>query len=746
MNLNTSRRLVSIIMGAVLTVAGTIPAAAADGDLDLSFGSGGSVVTDLGSTEDGRAVAIQPDGRIILAGSGLNGTNADFALVRYLLDGTLDPTFGAAGKVYTDFGGNRFDYGRAIAIQPDGRIVVAGQSAFSGNMTDFGLARYHPDGSLDTSFDGDGKVITDFGPIDLAAAIALLPDGRIVAAGYTLNGANMDFAVARYNSDGSPDASFDGDGKVHTDFGGAESGAALAIQVDGRIVLAGSIVNPDLNISDFALVRYNSDGSLDTTFGEQGMVATDFGGRDEVNDLALQADGRIIVVGTSEFRFAVARYNSDGSLDSAFDGDGRITENFGAGNPPFDKHSAHAVAVQPDGRIIVSGISNSNVGLVRYNPDGSLDLGFGADGRVTSDLGGNEHGYDVALQPDGRIVVGGSRDVDLMLTRFENGSSTGVVTLNVAATANPWLAGMPAGTLSHFGDAAPANSPSQVPGLPLVPGTSLQFSASGLVTHGPSAEPFIETSGPDGGTSVLAHDFGPENGIADVTAPINSLMGVFLGPELPHLSSAPGPLDFSTVESRDYLMLRPALQQVFFIGDGRTRAGQLQSIVIPQGASRLFLGPMDASQYHNNTGSFLVTILRDPATAVVIDVKPNRPFNRIEVEKHVCKDDDRLLVAIISTPDFDARSVDPATLQIGDPTLGGTAAAARTRARDVDLDGDQDLAIAFDLCTLVSNDALAASSRELILNGLTIDGTPVRGRDMVQVIDEDDSNRRANGP
>jgi hypothetical protein len=179
--------------------------------------------------------------------------------------------------------------------------------------------------------------------------------------------------------------------------------------------------------------------------------------------------------------------------------------------------------------------------------------------------------------------------------------------VTVPATANLWLAGMPDGTPSLFGDTAPATSPLPVS---VEDARSLFLAVTGLVSHGPADDPFIQTTGADGGTAILSHDFGSENGIADVGAPVNALMGVFLGPDRPYALPPPGALDFTTVASRDQLSLRPLLRQVFFIGDGLTSAGQAQEVVVPAGATRLFLGPMDASQYVNNEGSFAVEISR----------------------------------------------------------------------------------------------------------------------------------------
>jgi uncharacterized delta-60 repeat protein len=212
----------------------------------------------------------------------------------------LDTTFDSDGKVTTDFGAA--EDASAVAIQPDGRIVAAGESQ-GGFGRDFALARYNVDGSLDTSFDSDGKVTTDFGVLDAASDVAIQPDGRIVAAGNSGGfGFSRDFALARYNRDGSLDTSFDSDGKVTTDFGGSEVATAVAVHPDGRCVAAGG------SDEDFALAGYKVDGSLDTSFDSDGKVTTDFGGFEFASDVAIQPDGRIVAAGNSGGDFALARY------------------------------------------------------------------------------------------------------------------------------------------------------------------------------------------------------------------------------------------------------------------------------------------------------------------------------------------------------------------------------------------------------------------------------------------------------
>ncbi len=319
----------------VLFLALTTTTSAQPGSLDYTFDTDGKVTTAFGTSADrGNSVASQPDGKIVEAGYTWNGTDYDFALARHHTDGTLDNSFSVDGKVTTAFGtGN--DRGNSVAIQPDGKIVVAGSSVNDNNY-DFALARYNTDGTLDNSFNGDGKVTTDFGSgADQGYSVAIQPDGKIIVAGYTDNGMDAEFALARYNTDGTLDNSFSVDGKVTTDFGtGEDGGNSVAIQPDGKILVAGASFNGTGH--DFALARYNMDGTLDNSFSVDGKVTTAFGtdfnyGR----SVAIQPDGKIVVAGSSIndhiLDFALARYNTDGTLDNIFSVDGKATTAFGTG-------------------------------------------------------------------------------------------------------------------------------------------------------------------------------------------------------------------------------------------------------------------------------------------------------------------------------------------------------------------------------------------------------------------------------
>jgi uncharacterized delta-60 repeat protein len=414
-------------------------AQAAAGDLDPTFGIGGKVTTDLGrSVDSANAVAVQADGKLVVVGQTFknnDSSNEDFAVARYNTDGTLDSTFGHRGRVRTDFPTLAAE-ASAVVIQSDGKIVVAGGAfplfVFAG---DFKVVRYNPNGSLDTSFGSGGIVTTTFpGDGSFAFALALQSDGKIIAAGtdfVDFNPGDMsdtDFALARYNPDGSLDTTFGNGGTVTTDFffGMEDDAFSVLIQPDGKIVAVGS-ANEGATFFDFAAARYLSNGTIDTTFGVGGKVHTDFGvrGFDQALSAALQADGSIVAAGFATSidgireNFAVARYTSSGVLDTTFSNDGLQQIDFGS-----CCQDAYAVLLQSDGKIITVGFpqseqSDSDFLLARLNSTGSLDTTFGIGGKVRTSFGNLAGGaYGAALQADGKIVAAGFQGLDFALARY----------------------------------------------------------------------------------------------------------------------------------------------------------------------------------------------------------------------------------------------------------------------------------------------------------------------------------------
>jgi len=376
-----------------------------------------------------------------------------FALTRYNSNGSLDTTFDGDGKVITHVAtgygyatsvaiqsdGKIVAAGAICGYDENGNPVYCLDGALA-------LVRYNIDGSLDTTFDGDGKVTTDIGPYpDVAQSVAIQPDGKIVTAGTSSGSTYSNIALVRYNADGSLDTSFDGDGKVTTLIGTSAEANSVAIQSDGKIVAAGTSITQSNNY--FAVVRYNPNGTLDTTFDGDGMVTTAIGTRDDVAlSVAIQADQKIVVAGVSYYdicgydengnpiycldgAFALVRYNIDGSLDTTFDGDGKIVTSVGTSNY-YDHDIANSVAIQPDGKIVVAGSDNGSgagdYALVRYNTDGSLDTTFGGDGISTVDFnsGSNDRASEMALDGQGRAVLVGSSDGAFALARFVLGGTT----------------------------------------------------------------------------------------------------------------------------------------------------------------------------------------------------------------------------------------------------------------------------------------------------------------------------------
>jgi len=379
------------------------------GSLDTTFDGDGIVTTPIQTLDQSESIAIQADGKIVVAGHSEDATGGGFALVRYNRDGSLDTTFGSGGKVMTRVASGGAC--EAIALQADGKIVAAGTAYVPGPGIEFALVRYNTDGSLDTTFNGDGKVTTHIGFDDRAYSVAIQPDGRMVAAGTSHSGQNFDFALVRYNPDGSLDTTFHGDGKVTTPILGDNDVAySVAIQPNGRIVAAGLSYGGFISRDEFAAVRYNTNGSLDTTFSGDGKVTTPvLDQQDSGQSMVLQPDGKIVLAGyiqnnaASRYDFGVVRYNPDGNLDTTFDGDGKVTTSVGSSS------YAYSVAVQSDGKVIVAGSANSHFSVVRYNPDGSLDTTFGGTGKVITPISANtfEEAHAVAIQPDGGIVAAG---------------------------------------------------------------------------------------------------------------------------------------------------------------------------------------------------------------------------------------------------------------------------------------------------------------------------------------------------
>lgn len=368
----TMHKLSVVLLGFIVVSNNTTRCA---GTLDTCFNSAGIVpgtlktyFSELPLAYD---VATQPDGKIIVAG----GVSNKLLLMRYNRGGALDTTFNKTGIVISSIGSFAVAY--AIALQTDGKIVVVGLSGFS-----LMVARYNIDGSVDTTFNGTGIVITSYLqlPPILAQGIALQQDGKIVVAGYTVVEGDSHYAMVRYTTDGSLDSTFNPHGVqpgfVNSKIGNASSAAkSIAIQQDGKLVVSGE------SDSMFAVVRYNTDGSFDTTFNGTGIVKSDIKSQESI--VRIQSDGKIVAAVSSldPAQFTVARYKSDGTLDKTFNNKGAtpgiVTTQVA------DSVATKSLILQNNGKIVVAGVASGKsdqFALARYNVDGTLDKSFNSGG------------------------------------------------------------------------------------------------------------------------------------------------------------------------------------------------------------------------------------------------------------------------------------------------------------------------------------------------------------------------------
>jgi uncharacterized delta-60 repeat protein len=350
----------------------------------------GIVTTDFGGNESAYKAIIQSDGKILVIG---RQTDNKLALARYTSDGLLDTSFSGDGKLINPSGLD-IRSSNAIAVQDDGKILVAGVKNNA-----FNLIRYNKDGSFDTNF---GKV---FGDGSAISGVTVQTDGKILVAGMKLIDGTPIFALARYNNNATLDTSFSEDGKAYVLVApGAHDHTLVITQSDNKILLLGNAYDVYAYNKGFGLVRYNSDGSLDRSFSEDGIVYTQLYAN--LIDATLQTDGKILALNNgSADNTILMRYDSNGFLDKIFSGDGLLS---------YELFQAHAIELQTDGKILVVGDSyNNGISLIRYNPNGSLDTSFSKDGVVTVQIGINwDYGESVTVQDDGKILVAGFTDVN----------------------------------------------------------------------------------------------------------------------------------------------------------------------------------------------------------------------------------------------------------------------------------------------------------------------------------------------
>lgn len=383
------------------------------GSLDAGFGQSGKVVTPGGNSEDrAMAVVMEPGGKVVIAGSSIrSGTSYDTTLVRYNGDGSLDPTFGIGGIAIQSLFATE-DRALAIVRQSSGKWVIAGY-ALVGSTYDYLVARFNTDGTLDRTFGTDGKTTTSIGTShDYAFAMARLSDDRIIVGGYSYDVATSRYnmALSKYTDDGVLDPSFGSSGKTTVSVGSGSSYCfGVVVQPSGKIIAVGyaSVLS-----SDIAAVQFNADGTVDIAgFGTNGKTTIDINSSSDYGYAgALQSDGKILIAGSAHFGggsdFAAVRLNADGTLDTSFDFDGKV---YYAVGPSLDE--ARTVQ-QTNGRIVLAGSSYNGLdydfSLLRLFSDGAMDTSFGSSGKLVTPVGaGSDRIFSSTIDSVGKIVVVG---------------------------------------------------------------------------------------------------------------------------------------------------------------------------------------------------------------------------------------------------------------------------------------------------------------------------------------------------
>lgn len=408
----TELRRIMYLPGLMLCVIGiSLTVIAAPSNLDPTFGNGGKVVSSPDGSQMiyGSTMALQSDGKIVMVGSRVvASTYSTFVVARYNADGSLDTTFGNNGWSSATFGAD-YEFAASVAIHPDGKIVVGGIIWNSGNdvpTRDFAIARFNSDGSIDTTFDSDGKITISFNDLigtfyqEYLSVLKIGSDGKIVVAGHAIDSSVADrFIFARINADGSLDTTFGTDGRladVANMFSNYDKIGDLIILPDGKFVVAAAFHN---FMGSFRLaIKYNINGGREWTYRKPDTASSPY--FDEaLNGIAVLPDGKFIVVGKRLGKIVALRLNADGTEDNTFL------------NPAMPDGEALSVAIQSDGKIVANIITatSSSFSLVRYNANGSLDTAFGNGGIIrTIVTSGVDSGRKVLIQPDGKILVGGS--------------------------------------------------------------------------------------------------------------------------------------------------------------------------------------------------------------------------------------------------------------------------------------------------------------------------------------------------
>ena len=468
----------------------------ADGTIDSTYGKNGfSANVEMINP----AAALQSDGKIVVVGATTSG-NSDFIAARFDTSGKFDLSFGDKGVRVTD-AGSETDVLSSVAIQTNGKIVAGGQTS-RGGINQFAMIRYDKDGTIDSSYGSQGLVITNFGGACNINSIALQTDNKVVAAGTFNNGSTTDFAIARYLKNGALDTTFNENGEVTSNFGNSDNAISVAIDTTGKIIVGGYYTDPSDN-SHFEIARYTANGSLDPSFNGSGVTGTTFGSnREYLSAIALQSNGEIIAGGnvfgaqSSYSELAFARFNVDGSIDNSFGTSGQTLDPMGSNDYDY----LYFLTIAPNGQIFSGGYTLSNnlgsFSLVILNPSGSLDSSFAADGNLLFYYPGNDIGYLTPMvQNNGKIVVNGTTtepSIPNFLARFNSdGSSDHTYGNNGMATTNGSAAVMQtdqkvvesnSGTVDSTGDVGIVMSRYNLDGSP-----DLTYGTNGVVQSFPGA-------------------------------------------------------------------------------------------------------------------------------------------------------------------------------------------------------------------------------------------------------------------
>jgi uncharacterized delta-60 repeat protein len=400
--------------------------------LDITFADEGKFIFNVSGWEGGWEAVVQKDGKIVVAGwrEQLISRRSDALLIRLNQDGSLDNTFNSG--YFISFAPWSWEDFYAVALQEDDKIVAVGRF-YNGSDWDFLLIRFNSDGHIDSTFGYRGYLVTDFSADDRAFSVDVQQNGKIIIAGYSLFD-GFDFSILVLNPDGSRDSTFGNNGSVITDFVGKNDVIfSVKAQDDGKIIACGWSLQAEPDYYDFALVRYNSDGSLDPTFGVNGKVTTDvYEIYNSAHSIDIQEDGKYVVAGYTfrhdrfDYDLVVARYNIDGSLDNTFGIEGIVVTDI-----DFGGDFGSSVKILKNNKIAVAGFTQVNskrkVLTLLYNADGTLDQDFGTKGYSIINIHGiDEEARGVAINENEIIITGvayNGEDTDLFVIKYPSQAS-----------------------------------------------------------------------------------------------------------------------------------------------------------------------------------------------------------------------------------------------------------------------------------------------------------------------------------